>query len=166
MEALAVQLTELTSWQQLKLAAVGSFSGDLLPPSCKEYEFRQVANSHIFPQTFVHVALKHEASIIPFCIGWPINSYPVKKSKVTSVFWKKSSPVLHDIDWITGIRPAEKIKAGLGYRVHFIRIQLSGCMRTAMLRSKTLHVVCTCMVSELTLWRMFALCLATSHTVI
>lgn len=81
MQALAVWLTEITSWQ---LAAFSGFSGDLLPP-------------RVWISTGCKLALKHEASACPLCTGWLINSCSIKKSKVTSVFWKRCSPVLHDI---------------------------------------------------------------------
>ena len=34
---LAAMLTELTCWQQLQLAAVSDYSGDMLPPICFEW---------------------------------------------------------------------------------------------------------------------------------
>ena len=38
----AAQSTEFTSQRQLKLAAVSGYSGDMLPPVCRELEFERL----------------------------------------------------------------------------------------------------------------------------
>ena len=70
-EAQAAQLTELTSWRQLQLAAVGCCSGEALPPICFEYGFDR------WP-VFTYCTSNH--------VIWICSSFPTRRNSLKA-YW-------------------------------------------------------------------------------